>query len=85
VISQKLGIRPSQLVGIHDDLEAWAFDRAAWFLAAEIETDLDQIQGKNDKAVRGKREQRLRKWLGGADDTPKGRFREPAVGTVRRG
>jgi hypothetical protein len=84
VVSQKLRIRPSQLCGIHDDLEAWAFDRAAWFLAAEIEHDLEQIKGKNEKAVAQRREQRLHKWLGGADDTPKGRFREPIPGKVRR-
>jgi hypothetical protein len=51
----------------------------------EIETDLDKIKGKNEKAVAQRREQRLHKWLGGADDTtPKGRFRDPVPGTVRR-
>jgi hypothetical protein len=72
-------------MGIHDDLEAWAFDRAAWYLAAEIETDLNQIKGKNEKTVAQRRSQRLHKWLGGADDTtPKGQFRDPIPGTVRR-
>jgi len=79
-------VRPSELCGIHDDLEAWAFDRAAWFLAAEIEHDLDQIKGKNEKSVKARREQRLHKWLGGAENTtPKGRFRDPVPGMVRRG
>jgi hypothetical protein len=72
------------LIGIHDDLEAWAFDRAAVLLAMEIEIDLDKIKGSNEKAVKSKREQRLHKWLGGTDDPPKGRFREPVPGTVRR-
>ena len=82
-------MRPSQLYGIHDDLQAWAFDRACVLLGVEIENDLDQIKGKNDKAVKARREQRLQKWLGGAEGTeekdPKpGRFRDPVPGTVRR-
>ena len=83
MISHKLGVRPSDLYGIHDDLEAWAFDRACVLLAVEIENDLEQIKGKNEKTVKTRREQRLQKWLGGADDT-KGRFRDPVPGTVRR-
>jgi hypothetical protein len=67
VISQKLRIRPSEYVGLRNEVEAWAFDRACTHLGMEIETDLDKITHKNSKILEKKREQRLQKWLGGAE------------------
>lgn len=67
MISQKLRIRPSEYVGLHDEVEAWAFDRACAHLGMEIEHDLESITHKNEKILKKKREQRLQKWLGGAE------------------
>lgn len=67
MISQKLRIRPSEYVGLRDEVEAWAFDRACAHLGMEIEADLEAITHKNPKILSKKRDQRLQKWLGGAD------------------
>ena len=67
MISQKLRIRPSEYVGLKDEVEAWAFDRACAYLGMEIEADLGKITHKNEKILERKREQRLQKWLGGAE------------------
>lgn len=67
MISQKLRIRPSEYVGLRDEVEAWAFDRACVHLGMEVENDLEKINDKRPKVLEKKREQRLQKWLGGAE------------------
>lgn len=69
-------VRPSELVGIEDPYIAYCFDQAVGEWGSYIRSELSQIEGKNAKAVEGKRTLRLKALL---SDDPKAKFAQPVV------
>lgn len=69
-------VRPSELVGIEDPYAAYCFDQAVGEFGSYVKHELEKIEGKNAKAVEGKRKVRLQALLS-AD--PKAKFAQPVV------
>jgi hypothetical protein len=57
------GCRPSELIGIRSDWQAFCFDRAVATFGNALQNELESVEGKNSKAIQRKRDQILRKWI----------------------
>ena len=71
-------VRPSELVGIEDPYIAYCFDQAVGEWGSYIRSELSKIEGKNAKAVEGKRTLRLKALL---SDDVKAKFAQPTPTT----
>jgi len=69
-------VRPSELMGIEDPYQAYCFDQAVGEWGSYVKQQLESIDGKNAKAVEGKRRVRLQALL---SDDPKAKFAQPVV------
>lgn len=67
--------RPSELIGLTSDWQAFCFDRAVAAFGNPLEAELNAVEGKNKKTVERKREQILRRWIPEARETRK--FADP--------
>lgn len=74
-LAKTWGCRPSELMGITSDWTAFCFDRAVATFGNALQNELDSVEGKNNKTIRSKREQVLRKWIPEARSTR--RFKDP--------
>ena len=87
-LSQKMGIRPSELYGVarypNDVLEFW-FDRAVIRFGEMVEADIQEVtdKAKNARAAKASSQQALLKWLDHDGAMTGERFAKPAV-TKRR-
>lgn len=68
-------IRPSDLVGLSNDWEAFCLDRAVFLFGTALSNDLEGQEGKNKKDVKRKREQVLERWF--PEARKKKKFRSP--------
>lgn len=66
--------RPSEMFQIADGYTALCFDRAVFSFGSALESELESIEGKNEKETARKRERTLHKWL----DIPL-KYRNPAA------
>lgn len=80
VEAQLWRVRPSELMGIEDTYHAYCFDQAVGEFGSFVKHELEAIEGKNAKAVEGKRRLRLTALL---SDDPKARFAQPVATTTR--
>lgn len=55
--------RPSQLLNIDNDWQAFCLDRAVATFGNALKAELDSVEGKNNKEIQRKRESILRKWI----------------------
>lgn len=75
-ISKSFSALPSVVYKIHDDADAFAFDRAVHLFGSTLQGKLDAVEGKNSKEVQKKREGVLNKYLGSATPDSK-KFADP--------
>jgi hypothetical protein len=66
LLAKGLGVRPSELYGIHDEVSAYCFDRAVYTFGSQCEADIEKARAKakNDKAAQAAAQRALDKWLG---------------------
>lgn len=79
-MSKQLRLRPSDLLKLEDEVEAWTFDRAVLTFGNALESKLQLIarRAKKQKEADRKVAAELAKWLSSADGpSAKGRFRDP--------
>lgn len=81
-MSQAMGVRPSEVIFIRDELAAWSFDRAAFFFAQTIEEAVKARtkRVKNEASAQRAAQLVLNKYLYADDKQAPGRFRDPARG-----
>ena len=79
-LSQALGARPSEIYHIHDELQAFCFDRAVATFGQVVDADIDKAihEGKN-KASRALKIKKVMDAYLGVTDGASG-FRDPAKG-----
>ena len=72
--------RPSEIYGIHDDFQAFCFDRAVTLFGQSVEEDLRNAakNSRNEAQAERKASQRLMRWLVQPGETPIGVFKDPA-------
>jgi hypothetical protein len=68
-----MGIRPSELYGVHDEWLAFCFDRAVVVFGGALRDELESVESKTKEQGEHKRMLILAKWLG---EKPK--FADPA-------
>jgi hypothetical protein len=79
-LSKTMGVRPSELYGVHDEVAAWCFDRAVVTFGLAVENDIDEaVRNAKSKQADAAANRALRKWLNPPGDTT-GMFRDPAGG-----
>lgn len=66
------GCRPSQLLGIDNDYYAYCLDEVVATWGSHVTSELESIEGKNEKEVSAKRQRRLMELLNAPDEV---RFR----------
>ena len=66
------GCRPSDLLNIENDYYAYCFDEAVATWGSYVTSELEKVEGKNDKEVSNKRHRRLLQLLQAPDQV---RFR----------
>lgn len=72
------GVLPSDLLGLERGSHAaYCYNEAIYLWAQFIQTELDSVKGKNEKAVQRGREAKLKQLL--SDGKVAGRFRDPAA------
>lgn len=79
-MSQLMGVRPSEVIFLKDELAAWCFDRAVLSFAKHIE---DAVEARTQKAKNRASAQRaaqliMNKYLYADGADVPGRFRDPA-------
>ncbi len=81
-LSQKLGIRPSELYEVDDGFPAFCFDRAVTMYGTKLEEAMRSAAkgAKTDKGAQGKAEQTFRKWIAVGSEEKVGMFRDPMKG-----
>lgn len=77
--SKDFGCRPSQLLDLSDSYAAYCLDAACGQFGRALESELNGVGGKTEKARATKRERLLRTWLG----LPL-KFRNPTAGAIRK-
>lgn len=55
--------RPSQLINVQSDWQAFCLDRAVATFGNALKAELESVEGKNAKAVERKRSQILGRWI----------------------
>lgn len=80
-MAKQLGIRPSELYEIDEEVTAWSFDRAVLTFGNALESKLQILarSAKKQKEAERKVDRELTKWLSSADDpnTKVRRFADP--------
>jgi hypothetical protein len=79
-VAKQLRLRPSELLKLDNEVEAWSFDRAVLTFGNALESKLQLIArgSKKQKEADRKVAAELAKWLNSADgSSTKGRFRDP--------
>lgn len=79
-MAKQLGIRPSELYEIDEEVTAWSFDRAVLTFGNALESKLQIVarNSKRQKEAERKVERELQKWLSSADSkTTRRRFADP--------
>jgi hypothetical protein len=76
VEAQLWRVRPSEMMGIEDSYTAFCFDQAVGEFGSYVKHEVQSIEGKNAKAVEGKRKLRLKALL---DEDPKAKFAQPTA------
>ena len=73
-----MGIRPSEVYFIEDQLAAFCFDRAVTMFGLEVDAALKKVVrgAKNDKEAEAKSAREFAKWV---RDPSTPRFKDPAV------
>lgn len=88
-MANQLRVRPSDLFGLDDEVEAWSFDRAVLTFGNALTNKLQLVarDAKKQKEADGKVYRELQKWLTCMDDPTqvRGRFRDPASAMKIRG
>lgn len=69
-------VRPSDMMGIEDPYTAFCFDQAVGEFGSYVRHEVQSIDGKNAKAVEGKRRLRLKALL---DEDSKAKFAQPVA------
>lgn len=64
------------MIGIEDPYTAFCFDQAVGEFGSYVRHEVQSIEGKNSKAVEGKRRMRLKALL---DSDPKRKFAQPTA------
>lgn len=67
-------VRPSELVNVEDPYRAYCLDQAVGEFGSYVKSEVERIEGKNAKAVEGKRKTKLRALL---SENPKAKFAQP--------
>lgn len=76
-----MGVRPSDVYFIHDELAAWCFDRAVTYFGQSVEADMHEAAERAKTGGQMAAQRRLAIWLHDDPNTiPKGIFRDPAAG-----
>lgn len=78
-LSKAYQVRPSEFYGIHDEFEAWCFDRAVFLFGSSLDSELrEAADGAKNKNQSRQRQQRvLDRWL--RDEDQPRQFKDPAV------
>lgn len=79
-MAKQLGIRPSDLYEVDEEVAAWSFDRAVLTFGNALESKLQLIarNAKRQKEAERKIDRELQKWLSSADPkTTRRRFADP--------
>ena len=79
-MAKQLGVRPSDLYEIDEEVAAWSFDRAVLTFGNALESKLQTIarNAKKQKEAERKIQRELDKWLASADvKEMKKRFADP--------
>lgn len=86
-MAKQLGIRPSELYGIDDEVTAWSFDRAVLTFGNALESKLQIVarSAKKQKEAERRVQRELDKWLSSADSqaSKARRFADP-MDLIRR-
>lgn len=80
-LAKALGVRPSELLRVSDELAAFHLDRAVTYFGSTVDGELSKAESeaRNEKAAAGKQQMVLNRYLGIQ------KFRDPASsGTVRK-
>lgn len=79
--ARKGNTRPSDILGIEDDFEAFCVDEAVYYFGEYVKEKMEEVKGKTKAQRRGKAENVLRKYLG---EKPK--FRDISeIGALKKG
>lgn len=54
-MSKAYSCRPSELLAVRHDLEAFRLDRAVYRFGTHVDAELDKVSGKNDNEIKTKR------------------------------
>lgn len=80
-MSKQMGLPPSAIYRITDELTAWSFDRAVITFGISLQNEIRKIQDKAKKKADAERKitMLMDRWLSSADGdaVPKGRFADP--------
>lgn len=77
--SQKFSCRPSDLLGLHDEYEAYCVDEAVAYFGSTLEYELDKIEAKSQEETRRRRKAILQKYLFPEDKPTESNFADPAL------
>jgi len=82
-------VRPSELLGLADEAQAFSFDRAVWTFATAVEADMEAAEKRLPKsaseALRSSTRQRVwDSYMGINTATTPGRYADPASKVKRR-
>lgn len=72
------GRRPSQLLGIDNDYHAYCLDEAVATWGSYVKSELDKVEGKNDKEINAKRQRKLLQLVEAPDAVRFKSLRNPA-------
>lgn len=82
-MGKQMGLPPSDVYGIDDELTAWCFNRAVQTFGNALENALHEVSKKaKPKQAEQAVQNKLNKWLSSADPQEvrdKTQFRDPAV------
>lgn len=73
--------RPSELLGITQDFDAFRLDRAVYRFGKHVDAELDKVTGKNDNEIKQKRLRVVAKYFPKAQAASgsKKKFADPAA------
>uniref|UniRef100_A0AAU6R653 Tail assembly chaperone protein n=1 Tax=Micrococcus phage Kurnik TaxID=3092208 RepID=A0AAU6R653_9CAUD len=79
-MAQKMGVRPSEVLHLKDELAAWCFDRAVLTFANHVEAAVEakQKNARNRAAAQRAGQLVLNKYLYADNPQAPGRFRDPS-------
>ena len=77
-LSQTYRVLPSELLGLTNTHAAWQVNRSVAVFGTSLKAELDEVEGKNKREIKRKRDQVLARWFPEARSEKK--FKDPGSG-----